>query len=728
MLSTIYNFKAIKKFSIYSFSAIIFTNVPVLAQENSGAGKTALEEIIVTGLKREGQNIVSVSTAIAVIDGLDIENTGADQIEDFLQFAPGVSIDEGIGVAGGGTTSIQVRGVSATFGAASVGFYLDDLPFSFINFNLLPDPSPFDLKSVEVLKGPQGTLYGAGSSAGVVLINTNDPVLDTFGGKLDVQSSSTKNGGGSYSLSGAINAPLIEDKLALRAAVSYQNNGGFIDDFTTGQEDINGEERLNIRAKLLFVPSEELEIKLIAAASQTDNDIANDTADDNLNIDIFAFPTPGFPQGSESDYEQFGAVVKYEAPLFTVRNAFSYLDFDNSTTDPLPTFAFAQTFDIESYVNELRFNSNTNDPFSWVGGFFYRKTDQVFVQDLDEFAAFAGIPATFDVNDVTTSDQFSIFGEVTYAFGQFEISAGLAYVDDDTESLSDLSPITTFPLIEPSTSEVLPQASFSYHPSESSTIYFRYAQGLRVSIPNFGLSSSLSEPILGSGGVVGHEESESFELGAKGHFFGRQLYAEAAIFTIDIENLQQSASFPFNDANLNTVLNINGLAKSRGVEWLLDYSSSKLEGLSLTFSGSYVNAEIQDEESFNGALIFAAGTPLNLTPEVILAGRASYTWAWTNSWDATLSGSIQYTDGRPLTVISQPSLFGDDLVRADVRFEVGKGDYSFYAFANNLTDEDGVVTPDNEQGLRTSAGATFVGQLGTRYRPRTFGLGVRANF
>ncbi len=701
----------------------------VKAQESQAESTTTIEEIVITGLKREGQDIISAPTAIAVINGEAIENTGADQIEDFLQFSPGLSIDEGIGVAGGGTTSIQIRGVSATFGAASVGFYLDDLPFSFINFNLLPDPSPFDLRSVEVLKGPQGTLYGAGSSAGVVLVNTNDPVLDEFSGKVDLQASSTESGGDGYSFSGVVNVPLIDEVLAARATLSYQDNGGFIKDLSVpGAGELNDEERLNARIKVLYTPSDDLEVKLYGAISRIDNDLANDTADDNFYIDIVSFPTPGFPQGASSDYDQFGVVVSYDTEWFTVRNALSYLDYQNSTVDPLPTFAFGQTFDIESVVNELRFNSSGDGPLSWVTGFFYRETDQTFVQDLDQFAAFAGLPPSFDIADETISEQYSIFGEATYQLGEFEFSAGAAYIDDETESDTDLSPLAAFPTIEPTTSEVLPQASVSYHPTDDSTIYFRYAEGVRAAIPNFGLSALLSEPILGSSGVIGQEESQSYELGAKGRFFDKQLYAEIAVFTIDIDNLQQSASFPFNDADLNTVLNISGPARSQGVEWLFDYSPNAIEGLNLVFSGSYVDAEIQQDEFFNGTLLFAEGTPLNLTPDLILAAKAEYVWDMGNGWDATFSGSVQHTEARPLTVISQPSLFGDDIIRADVRFEVGTESYSIYAIVNNLVNEDGVITPDNEQGLRQSAGASFSGQLGTRLRPRTYGLGLRYNF
>lgn len=688
-----------------------------------------LEEVIVTALKRNGLNIIDAPASIAVIDGTAIEKMGADQLEDFLQFAPGVSIDEAAsGVLAGGTTSIQIRGVSATFGAASVGFYLDDLPFSFINFNLLPDPSPFDLRSVEVLKGPQGTLYGAGSSAGVVLVNTNDPVLNEYSGKIDVQGSNTVSGDTSASVSGAINIPILEDVLAARAVISYQDNGGYIDDFGTGEKDLNDAQRLNARVKVLFTPNEDLEVKLIGAISRIDQGLANDISDDNTNVDIISFPTQGFPQGAEANYDQFGALITYDTQWFTIRNSLSYIDYDNYTIDTRPNVAIAASFDIQSTVNELRINSNTNGPLSWVAGFFYRVTDQVFKQDLSQFGPAVGLPPGFNLDDTTTSDQYSIFGEGTYKLDQFEIGIGGSYINDETESKTDLSPIAEIPTIEPSTSEFLLQANIAYHPSEDSTIYFRYAEGLRVAVPNFGLSTLLSEPILGSGGVVDQEDSTSFELGLKGRYFESQLYAEFALFTTDIDGLQQSASFPFNGSNLNTVLNISGSAKSQGAEWLLDYSPNAVGGLNLTFSGSYIEAQIEQDEFFNGTLIFAAGTPLNLTPELILAAQASYSWDFADNWEATVSGNIQYTDGRPLTVVSQASIVGDDLLKADLRMDLSKDNYTLYAFVNNVSNENGIVTPNTGRAFAEAFGATYSSELGSRYRPRTFGAGVRYSF
>ena len=287
-----------------------------LAQETKATDTKIIEEIVVTAFKREGLRVVDAPASINILDGEFIEDLGADQIEDFLQFSPGLSIDEAQGVAGSGVTAIQIRGVSATFGAASVGFYLDDLPFSFINFNLLPDPSPYDLRSIEVLKGPQGTLYGAGSAAGVVIVNTNDPIMNKFSAKADLQGSSTDRGSENYSFSGALNVPLVKDKLAARVTISYQNNDGYIDDRSVpGADNLNDEERLNARLKLLYTPSEDLEVKLIGAVSRIDRTISGDLADDNFEIDIVSFPTPGFPQTGVADYEQFGVVCYLRYPL-----------------------------------------------------------------------------------------------------------------------------------------------------------------------------------------------------------------------------------------------------------------------------------------------------------------------------------------------------------------------------------------------------------------------------
>ena len=128
-----------------------------------------LEEIIVTAQKRS-ERLIDVPIAIAAFSDQALADTGAAQLSDFLQTAPGVGIVDNRN----GTQNIQIRGINSVYGNAPIGYYLDELPFSLIGNTQVPDVRTYDLQRVEVLRGPQGTLYGDGSLGGTIRILTND--------------------------------------------------------------------------------------------------------------------------------------------------------------------------------------------------------------------------------------------------------------------------------------------------------------------------------------------------------------------------------------------------------------------------------------------------------------------------------------------------------------------------------------------------------------------------
>lgn len=717
-------------FSIAAFcTGMIAAAAPAQAQS---ADETAEAEdgnvIVVTGLKRGEQDLVSTPAAIVTIDGSRIEDIGADGLDDFLQFAPGASIDRNFG---GGTTTIQVRGVNATFGSASVGFYLDDLPVSFVNLNFLPDPSPYDLARLEVLKGPQGALYGAGSSGGVVLVKTNDPVLDAFEGKADLSISSTRGGGTNYSASGALNIPIVEDVAALRGVISYQDNSGWIDDtLDPTATNLNSEERLNARVKLLVEPTPDLSIKLLGVYSDTTNDFGIDQADDNGQ---FPFSIAGFDSFTNNEYYQLGAVVAYDFPAFTVTNALGYINLELNQNRPflvpIPTEGT-----LETTSNELRINSTDGGALSWVAGFYYRNSKQDLFQEL----AAVGLPA--DVNDQAESTQYSVFGELGYSFmdDALEVTLGGSYFWDDTSNFTDLTPI----LPQPTTNDVetrrfSPQASLAYHPTPDTTIYVRYAEGFRAATVDFGLPLFFAQTqVPGLTGRVTPEDIQSYELGAKGEFLGGRVYLEGAVFLNDISDIQQSAAVlvPGTTIPANTVLNA-GEARTYGFEWLV--SVEPADGLDLAFSGAYTNAQIRGDffapgaDPATAAPLFADGTRLNLVPELMMNGSAIYNAQLNDSGlELTSNLSVQYSSDRPITVLASPSILSDDIVRVDFRLELGQDNWAVFAFADNLTDEDGAVAPTRDTAtlINSPAAGLLSGIPATRLRPRTIGGGIRLSF
>ena len=721
--------------------AVVLANNGACAQ--SSTDDKFRDEIFVTGLKRGETTLLETPAAIAVIDGDFIDDFGADSLRDILQFAPGVTID----VANSntpGTTAIQIRGVGTTFGAATVGFYLDDLPVSFINANLLPDPAPYDLERIEVLKGPHGALYGAGSVGGVVLLKTHDPVLNDFQLKADLRGAGTKDGGGSYATSGAVNIP-IGQHAALRGVVSYHDNGGWIDDTLDSTiENINDTQRLSGRVKLLTEPTENLSLKFLGNFSRIDANETADIADDAGQIFQESVENPDFPAfafGGETNFNQAGAVIAYEFPTFAVTNAVSYFDYWSRGSRPsfLPIISESE---LESWVNEFRLYSTNDGDFSWVGGFFYRTTDATFFQDLMFTGVGGGLPPGLNTDDTLSSEQFSVYGEASLDFidARFNITAGVGYFEDDTEQVSDLTPVgSPSELFVAQSSSFSPQASLSWRPTEDTSLYFRYARGFRPATVNFGLSTVIGRfSIPDLSGVVDEEIHDAYELGLKANILDGSLYVEAAVFWNAINDIQQSAEvrIPGGQANASAIINA-GNARARGIDWLIRYAP--LENTALTFSGAYVDAGVSEDVFAPGAdptdpaeiPIFAEGAPLNAVAELSLNGQFSQAWAiGTTGLRAQFEANIQYTSERSISLLSRPPEFGDDILRTDLRLEIGRDQWAVFVFAENVNNESGLISP--ETPITTLIAEFFDvpidGRLGTRLRPRTIGGGVTIAF
>ncbi len=185
-----------------------------------------LEEIVVTALKGgQGTSVADTAMAISAFTGADLEGIGAVDIDGFIKQIPGVSLTS----RDPANTRIQIRGVSGDVGDALIGYYLDDFPIVSLNAVSTPQVVPFDLERVEVLRGPQGTLYGAGSLGGTVRMLTNQPDLSMLTGKIDLSYQDIDQGGTIDTVQGMVNVPLIEDVWGLRVMGHWRDQDGWVD-------------------------------------------------------------------------------------------------------------------------------------------------------------------------------------------------------------------------------------------------------------------------------------------------------------------------------------------------------------------------------------------------------------------------------------------------------------------------------------------------------------------
>lgn len=234
-------------------SAIAGFSAQAIAQER------AMEEVVVTALKGStGTALSDTALGITAVDGAYLERINATGINDIVERTPGSSLTK----LGPRATTIQIRGISASRGDALVGYYLDD--FAYVNLLGVSTPEivPFDLERVEVLKGPQGTLYGAGSTGGTVRILSEK--ADTYGGfngKIELGAHTVEGGDEGTTVAGMLNIPIVPDKLALRLSANIRDQAGWLD-YENGPDDFNDVDGKDYKVKLGFTPNDRLRIDL----------------------------------------------------------------------------------------------------------------------------------------------------------------------------------------------------------------------------------------------------------------------------------------------------------------------------------------------------------------------------------------------------------------------------------------------------------------------------------
>lgn len=684
----------------------------VLAQSDSGT-EMVLEEVVVTATKRGAENLLDVPIAISAFGGDFIEDQGFNGVYDFLQLAPGVSSL----TFAPGLNRIQMRGVSVGVGENNVGFYVDEVPLSFINQANLPDVRSFDVERVEVLRGPQSTLYGAGALAGVVRTVTRDPVLDSFGFAGDFSLADIADGGSTYDGNVAFNAPIVKDRLAVRAVYSQENQDGWIDQTVLGKKDYNDSDFKNFRLKLLGQVTDNLNVSLMYWNSQIDTLSTPASFKDRTNNE--AAETP-----SNYDYDIYNLTIDYSGESVGVVSATSYAELDTlSTNDFILGFTLESILDPATFTQEVRVFSKNEGMWQWTAGGFYRDADQTQIQQSD-FLIILGLDPVIQYDKVKSSN---LFAELTGTFldGKLDFTAGARYIDEERTSENQVRPT------EPYTndfSEVVPRFNATYRPQENWMTYFNFSQGFRSGINQFAISLETAAAFGVDLPLAADPEfADSYEWGIKGSFLDNRLTLDAVAFYLKWKDLQTIV--PVISGLLSGVVNA-AEAESPGVEVALNWLAT--ERLTLGVMGSWNDAQyssdvyaealvldpstgLPSDESVE-ILVVTDGDRLNDVPEWTAGATLNYVKPMSNGMEFVTNASAQFAGARE-TRASGPVAEGDSLLTADLRVGLNMGRWGAYLFAKNLFDEDGIISP-----------ITTKQNFGYRYTPRTVGVNVRFTY
>lgn len=604
----------------------------------SAPNDIAPPDIVVTAQKRE-ESLQKVPISIAVLSGtaLDKQESGGSLAA--LTEVPGIAAAT---ADTGGMTQISMRGVApAGFfasGTATVAYYLDGVPFQFVRNAIVPNAKAYDMSRIEVLRGPQGTLYGASALNGVVRILTNDANVSHFEFKARGGVSFTEGGDPSFRTDAAINIPLVEDKLSIRVVGGVERLGGWIDQPVRGKNNANSSQSDTIRVKLAWKPTDNLRIDLGAWLDRSHYDAAD-------YANGFGVQNTPLAQPGTTEFDIYSGKVAYDLPFATITSSTSYIDFrqrmyaDASFNNPGYRPFLQSYFSLPAHVfsEELVANSTHGGPWRWSVGAFYRNAEDDRYQDSGPL-----LPGIVYWRDF--SESYAIFGQVTRAFAddRLELTGGLRYFGQkgrtETPSIAQgFLPVGT--VYVPSQTKVTPRVVLTWLPSATFTAYASYAQGFRAGLNQMPLALRVAPNLQN----VKADTLNNYEVGAKGTLLNGLIAFDLAGYYMKWVDAQLAVGINYLPPPSTAVVAslINGPSAS-GFGTDLGVTLRPGAGIQIGANLSYNDLHWDGIVSNAGTVLYAKGDRLAFSPKLSGSAYASYSFPLAESLKGVLKVSVDY--------------------------------------------------------------------------------------
>jgi iron complex outermembrane receptor protein len=738
------------------------------------AGAQMLEEVIVTAQKKT-ETLVEAPVAVSLVSGQEISDLSIFQADELNRLVSGMEVryegDSNVGVALRGVGTFQQQSAPAR-----VGTYMDD--FYMASQAAVALASMFDMASVQVLRGPQGTLYGQPSPTGALIMTTQDPNFDGFNGH--VQGSYTDPEG--YNFQGALNIPLLGDKLAMRIA-------GLWDERETGVENVvrdldEERNRSGVRAKLLWEPTENFSAKLGYLYMKTDDsDVYRvvETIDPeganfpNLEADDRKAIADARSEFRNKEDEMVTVHLNWLVGDVEVKWFSGYLDSDQHSVDdadttdlPLVTLDVETDFGdgFDSGQHELRVSGDALDFWQWtVGGYYQESTSQTDVLATQHIVGQGVFPFTLGIPIDTKI--WAVFTHNTFALGaDTDLTVGVRYnkFKQDAANIqsgdflfgSEMLPggdITepvfvipnAFPCFDGSTPPCVLTASYdedevtgtvklSHYFAEALNVYGTLDRGYRPGAANFDTTGVFTPDLNAYGG----EKVNSVEIGAKGDLFDGRARYTAAIFYSEYEDYQVPVNFEAYNTitgEVETITNAPWVNVDEAVQegFEADFRMLVTDRWMVYGGITYTNVEFTDgalpctdpsqppvgpDNRYNTC--DADGEVASAQPEWTGVLQTEYTFPqfFANS-EAYVSALLNYRGDIEVPGDVTGRLDSDDFTTLDLFTGLRADKWTLQLFAKNVTDEDGVLAKrpvtDNYNELTVTA-------------PRTLGVTASYNF
>ncbi len=726
-----------------------------------------LQEILVTASRQGAQNIQDIPMAISAITPQSLETFGLSGMSDYSRMVPSLNLQE----LGPGINKIDIRGLTTSGidytdvqDRPLVTVYLDDTPISLQAQN--PDLKVFDLERVEVLRGPQGTLYGAGAMSGTIRLITKKPDLDQVSASSGVDLSNTSGYGGfNYSVRQMVNLPIIDGVLGVRAIVYRGDDTGFIkniDQDDTGHPDVTNQARVALR----FKPNDTFTLD----GSFTYEDLHAGVYDGFSGLAEYQF-TSLEPELTQDSLKIFNLTAEQDFSWAVLTSATSFLDRNNADFGaneygvnaflfggqlPLDPALDVVSNNTKDFIEEVRLSSNDSGRLKWTGGVFYEHFRRNYYQNqpaqgFDErWGNEIGFPTYSSLDDgaFQPNDDFSgiqnsgehqtaVFGQVTYnILPKLDLTAGLRYFDWHQDfvlyfggvfgaSPAASSPTSPgVPLTESGTNNASgfnPRYAIAYHFTDDEMVFAEAAKGFRYGGVNQPVPQSICEPYLQEIGLTsapltfGADKLWSYSLGEKSSLLDHRLTVNLTGFFIywtDVQTTRDLACSYYFIENKGTI-------ESRGIE--LETQTRLTQALSLSFNGSYNNATtdgtIENLNAPDGAQTpYAPKWITNTTATYDLpVGSDTLSFATNFSYRSGAATTFNPTDYEYRTL--------PDVRDLDMAITYKKPRLQIGIFGTNLTNGLKII---NNAG--TVPGSLQPGDTVYYARPRTIGLRMAAQF
>ena len=695
----------------------------------------ALEEVVVTASKR-AENVQDVAASVTALAGDALVRLNAQDFADYAGLVPGLSFNGG-GVIG--HNQIVLRGLStgAQQQGSTVGVYIDDVPFGTtgglaLGAALSPDPDLFDVERIEVLKGPQGTLYGASTLGGLIKIVPRAADVTGFESSVRLSGSDVTDGAIGYGARGVVNVPFGDGKAAVRVSGFYRDDPGFVDNLGTQRRDANGAISRGGRVAFAYKPTDKLSVDLSALVQTADSRGRGIELVDPYTLD----PIEGertqrtfFSEPTEMKYELSSLKLTYDLGWADIVSVSGY-----GVINDLGTFDYTSVFgplfpvaDLgvitdfnrrsDKFTQEVRLASTPDEGrLDWRLGLYYTHEKSLYGAYLKGRSVTTGepLPGVDNIYTFNLHSQYreaAGFGDVTVRLTDtLDFTSGLRWGRNEQEYTAPNSGLLSVTPVyggESSDSSWTFNETLRWKPRDGLMSYITVASGYRPGGP------AVIPPGVASTGSFGPDTVTNYEIGIKSESADRRLMLNASVFRIDWDDIQLNKL-----VGAFTIFANGGAARSEGLELEARYVPN--DAWSFAAAAGYTSAELLDDAPDSGGV---SGDPLPFSPDWSGAFMADYNFPVGQGARGNLGLTARYVG--PST-----SSFSNSLTNIPARlpshtpldFRAGLSfdRWEVNLYVDNLQDKRGISGVQNRQ-IIPNQGLPSEAAL---YAPRTIGLAV----